>query len=64
MEEKLAELEREYVKMHRNQNFIFPEFWDESDDVKNKILVLSKAIEQNKLILQVEGGLNYVEGII
>lgn len=67
MNEEYLKLEYEYCKMFEKDEYdisIFPEFWFEIDDIKAKIDVLSKAIQEKKLIVNVQGGELFVEGII
>lgn len=63
MNEELLKLQYEYSELHKNNYLIFPEYWFESEEEKRKIEVLKKAIKEKKLIIDVEGGSLFVEGV-
>ena len=61
--DELLKLQEEYVQQHKDDYFIFPLYWFDIDNVDLKIEVLKRAIKQNKLIIDVEGGSYFVEGV-
>ena len=61
---KLLELQSKYIETFNNDPFIFPDFWfDIEDQDKLKIEILTKAIQQKKLIIDVKGGQYFVEQV-
>ena len=61
---KLLQLQYEYNKLFNEQYNIFPEYWFNSADTKDKINILEKAIKEKTLIINIKGGNKYVEEII
>lgn len=60
---KLLLLEEEYRQEHNDDFLLFPEFWDDSDDIKTKIEILEKALKQKKTVFEIEGCSKFVEGV-
>ncbi len=61
---KLLELQSKYIETFNNDPFIFPDFWfDIEDQDKLKIEILTKAIQQKELIIDVKGGQYFVEQV-
>lgn len=63
MELKILQLESEYMALFDNQLGIFPKYWFEINDLDKKQKVLELAIKEKKLIVNVEGGSYFVEGV-
>ena len=63
MNEELLKLQYEYIEQHKDDYFAFPEYWFDITDDEKKIEVLKRAIKENKLIKNVEGGSYFMEGI-
>ena len=62
--EKLLELEYKYSQLFKEELFIFPKLWFDSNNDDLKIKILEIAIKEKKLIIDVNEGSNFLDEII
>lgn len=63
MNKALLKLQADYMELHKNKWDIFPLYWFEVDNDSLKIKVLERAIKANDLIINVEGGNEFIEEV-
>lgn len=64
LELKLLELQYKYNQMFKEEYNIFPEYWFDDNNIKDKINILEQAINKKTLIINIKGANKYVEEVI